>query len=89
MLLKHGLKQSICTGFGVKLGLGEVGLTEVRLVEIQLDGEVEACIGLLRSIAAAVHIFLVCLRRSSAVESGTRIRLVGFVAECAAERAVR
>jgi hypothetical protein len=89
VLLEHGLKQSICTGFGVNLNLGKVGLTEVRLVEVQLDWEVEACVGLLRGIAAAVHVFLVYLRRRSTVEGRTRIRLVGFVTECTAERAVR
>jgi hypothetical protein len=92
VLLKNGLKQSVCTGFGwyLVLGeLGEIGLTEVRLVEIQLDWEVEARIRLLWSIAAAVHVFLVYLSRRTTIQSRTRIRLVGFVAKCAAEWAVR
>lgn len=94
MLFEHGLKQSVCTWFGWYLvlsvsELGEIGLTEVRLVEIQLDREVEARVRLLWRVAAAVHVFLVYLGRRTTIQSRTRIRLVGFVAECAAEWAVR
>jgi hypothetical protein len=92
VLLEHGLKQSVCTGFGwyfVFGELGEIGLTEVRLVKIQLDREVEARVRLLWGVAAAVHVFLVCFSGRTTVQSRTRIRLVGFVAECAAEWTVR
>jgi hypothetical protein len=94
VLFEHGLKQSVCTRFGWYLvlsvsELGEIGLTEVRLVEIQLDREVEARVRLLWRVAATVHVFLVYLGRRTTIQSGTRIRLVGFVAECAAEWAVR
>jgi hypothetical protein len=92
VLLEDGLKQSICTGFGwyLVLGeLGEIGLTEVRLVEIQLDREVEARVRLLWGVTAAVHVFLVYFSRRTSIQSRTRIRLVGLIAECAAEWAVR
>lgn len=92
VLFEHGLEQSVCTGFGgylVLSELGEIGLTKVRLVEIKLDREVKARVRLFWSVAAAVHVFLVCFGRRTTVQGRTRIRLVGFVAECAAEWAVR
>lgn len=66
------MKQGIGARFGRGFGLSEIGLLEIRLVEIdrdevgkirlveiQFDRVVEACVGFRRSVATAVHVFLV------------------------------
>jgi hypothetical protein len=89
-LFEHWLKQSVCTRLGGQIGFGEVRFdSEIGLVEVKLDWEIEACVRLLRSVAAAVHVFLIGFGRRTTVQSRTRIRLVRLVAQCAAEWAVR
>lgn len=81
--------------------LGEVGLfeirlvevncdeiREVRLVEVQFNRVVEARVGFRRSVATAVHVLLVDFSRWATVQSRASIGLVRLITECATERTV-